>query len=459
MSAGVHHVRVVLRLLGTTRGGLIAMLVLVNCVPMVAMSMFVAGAEHRFAYGYTLETFAFSLLFAPLSRWALGYALGRHAGRSTAAYLPLSPRQRACAEVVSIILALWIPAAVATGVAVVVAGMDAGAGLGDVIASLASLCAAVSALALPHLMLASLDREAPYSHRIWIRWLAAPILIAVGLAVPAARSLAGFLIVGLSAAGVVAAWGPVSWLVAPRSRVRLTPSIDPRTIARHAPSAPTDALRRDFVRGLGRAATRGLLWALALVGPLVLFRWWRFPALAAAAVVVVTAAVASGHPLGLRTRVVGGRWSNNGDFARAWSVLPVPHRSLARAVYLHIAACSGVVLVATAALLTVLVPRAPATLVTTGALSVAVVALALAGIRTHAAVGTRFSWQFSWLAGGSAVACVWLSRVAFDAPQDWMLSAAFGGIALAAAVAVALSPVTLLRTRRVLGSTDTAPSG
>lgn len=461
MRGGVHHVRVVLRLLGTTRGGLVAMLVLVNCVPMVAMSMFVAGAEHHFAYGYTPETFAFSLLFAPLSRWALGYALGHHAGRSTAAYLPLSPRVRACAEVAAIVLALWVPAVAVTAVAVVVAGMDATAGLGDVVASVASLCAAVSALALPHFMLASLDREAPYTHRIWIRWVAAPTLIALGLAVPSARSLAGYLIVGLGAAAVVVAWGSVSWLGSPRRRPPLAPSIDPRTLARHAPDEPSAALRRDFVRGLGLGAARGILWALALVGPLVVLRWWRFPALATAAVVVVTAAVAGGHPLGLRARVVGGRWSNNGDFARAWSVLPIPRRSLARAVYLHIAACSGVVLVAGAVLFAVLLPRAADAIAvtTTGALVVAVVALALVGIRTHAAVGTRSLWQFSWLAGGSAVASAWLSGFAFNAPEDGMFSAAFGGLSLIAAAVVAFSPMFLLSTRRVLGSTETVPGG
>ena len=48
MSAATHHLRVMLRLLGTTRGGLVAMLVLVNCVPMVAMSMFVAAEQATF---------------------------------------------------------------------------------------------------------------------------------------------------------------------------------------------------------------------------------------------------------------------------------------------------------------------------------------------------------------------------------------------------------------------------
>lgn len=461
MSATTHHLRVMLRLLGTTRGGLVAMLVLVNCVPMVGMSMVVAGGEHRFAYGYTLETFAFSLLFAPLSRWALGFALGRHARRTTAALLPLSPRGRAFAEVAAIVVALWIPAVVVTALAAVVAGMALGAELGEVVASFATLCAAVSALALPHLVLASLDREAAYHHRLWIRWFAAPSLIALGLALPVARSLGGYVVVGLVAAAVIAAWGPVSWLGSSRRRAPLVPAIDARAVARPAPDGPETMLRRDFWRGLGVGASRGGIWAVALVGPLVALRWWRFPELATGAALMIAAVIAGGFPLGLRACVVGGRWANHGDYGRAWSSLPVPSRALARAVYLHIVACSSVVLLVAAAALAVVLARAPdATAVaTTGALLAVVVALSLVGIRTHAAVGTRGLWQFSWLVGGSAVACAWLSRFAFDGPQHSSLSSGLAVLAITAAVVVALSPASLMRAPRALVSSRAVPNG
>lgn len=452
MSAATHHFRVMLRLLGTTRGGLVAMLVLVNCVPMVAMSMFVAGAEHRFAYGYTLETFAFSLSFAPLSRWALGLAVGRHAGRTTAVGLPLSPRGRALAEVAAVVVALWVPAVSVTVVSAIAAGVAVGSELGDVVASLATLCAAVSALALPHLMLASLDREAAYSHRIWIRWLAAPSLIALGLALPATRSLIGYVGVGLGAAAVIAAWGSVSWLGSAPRRAPLALPVDARAVTRLASDGPETMLRRDFWAGLGVGAMRGGIWAVALVGPLVALRWWRTPELAMATALVVAAVVAGGFPLGLRARVVGGRWANNGDFARAWSTLPIPSGAITRAVYLHIVVCSSVVLIVAAAAVVLALTRVPATpeVATTGALLAVVVGLALVGIRTNAAVGTRGLWQFSWLVGGSAVACAWLSRFAFDAPQHSSLSTGFAMLAITAAVIVSLSPASLMRARQSL---------
>jgi len=461
MSATIHHVGVVLRLLGTTRGGLVAMLVLINCVPMVAMSMFVAGGEHRFVYGYTAETFAFSLLFAPLSRWALGHALGVHAGRTTAALLPLGPRARALAEVSAVVLGLWIPAVLVTGVAALAAGMALGTELGEVVLSVATLCAAVSALALPHLVLASLDREVAYHHRIWIRWLAAPGLVALGLALPVARSFGGYVVVGLCAGLVIAVWGPVSWLGSSRRRAPLAPAMDPRTVARPAADEPEAMLRRDFWRGLGAGAMRGALWAVALVGPLVVLRWWRFPALATATAVVIAAVVAGGFPLGLRARVVGGRWANNGDFGLAWSALPIPGRAVARAVYLHIAACSAVVLLVAVLGLVVVIPRVPAAtaITTTGALLAVVVALVLVGIRTNAAVGSRFSWQFSWLVGASAVASAWLSRFAFDAPHQSMLSTGLGTLAIMAGVVVALSPTSLMRGQRGLPSPRPVSSG
>lgn len=461
MSATTHHFRVMLRLLGTTRGGLVAMLVLVNCVPMVGMSMFVAGGGHRFAYGYTVETFAFSLLFAPLSRWALGLALGRHAGRTTVASLPLSPRGRAVAEVVAIVLALWFPAVLVTGLAAVVAGMALGSELRDVVASFATLCAAVSALALPHLALASLDREAAYRHRIWIRWFAAPGLLALGLALPVARSLGGYVIVGLAAAAVIVAWGPVSWLGSSCRRAPLVPALDPRTVTRPAADRPSTMLWRDFRRGLGVGATRGGIWAVALVGPLVALRWWRFPDLAMAAVLVVAAVVAGGFPLGLRARVVGGRWANNGDFGRAWSAIPVSSCALARAVYLHVAACSSVVVLVSVVALAVTLTRVPAAteVATTGTVLAVVMALAVIGIRTNAAVGTRKLWQFSWVVGSSAVACTWLSRYAFDAPQHSSVSAGLAGLAITAALVVALSPASLMRAPRALVPLRPAPNG
>ncbi|MGH1345213.1 MAG: hypothetical protein ACRBN8_26865 [Nannocystales bacterium] len=459
MSTAAHHVRVLLRLLCTTRGGLVSMLVLTNCVPMVAMSMFVAGGERRFAHGYTLETFVFSLLFAPVARWALGYALGRHSGRTTAAVLPLSPRGRAVAETAAVVLALWIPAAVVTGLAAVAAGMTMGSELREVVVSLATLCGAMSALALPHLILASLDREAGYRHRMWIRWLAAPSLIAVGLAFPPARSLAGYVVVGLGAAALVTAWGPVSWLGIARRRAPLAPAVDPGARTREAPSDPEAALWSDFRRGLGMGATRGAAWAVALVGPLVVFRWWRYPAVAVAVAVVIAAAVAGGFPLGLRARVVGGRWANNGDFGRAWSALPVSKRALDRAVYLHVAGCSVLVLVVTAVALTVVVTGYPAatSVATTGALLAFVLALALVGIRTNAAVGSSFLWQFSWLASACAVACVWLSRFAFDGPRYSMASTALAGLAVAAAFAVAVSPAFAMRAQRGIAPPRTVP--
>jgi hypothetical protein len=226
----------------------------------------------------------------------------------------------------------------------------------------------------------------------------------------------------------------------------LGPALDARTVTREAPGDPRTTLRLDFRRGLGVGATRGLLWAAVLMGPLIALRWWKFPEISAALVVATIAIVAAGFPLGLRARVVGGRWAHNGDFRRAWSVLPIPTRSLNRAVYLHIAACSAVALALPA--LALMLARSPGAeaILTTGLLFAAVVVLSQVGIRTHAAVGTRRLWQFSWLAGSTAVGCLWLSRFALDAPKYAAASTGLTTVALLAAVVVALSPATALRT-------------
>lgn len=455
MSATLHHTGVVLRLLGTTRGGLVALLVMVNCLPMVAMPMFSRHNAGWFAGGFTVDACLFSLLFAPICRWALGSCLGQHGGRTTAALLPLNPHGRAVAEAVGVLLAISIPAVavMATVAAVVALGTDIQ--VQPVVRSVATLCAGLSALALPHLLLASLDREAAYNRRLWLRWLAPPALTFVGLAVPAAQSLVGYGVVGVLAAVVVLAWGPAPWLAA-GSRRRRGPLTRKGPVTRKGDGDPAKTLWHDFRRGLQAAAFRGLLWALAVVTPLVVVRWWRFPGIAAACALVIAALIAGRYPLGLRARVVGGPWASNGDYGRAWSALPISATAVARAVYLHVALCSAVLVVVGLAVIASAVAWYPpdvAHFATTAGLLLTVAGLALVGIRTHSAVGSVRAWQWSWAGGGVAVGCVWVARVGLDPSRDTFAAATLVALAVLGALAVFFSAGLLVR-RRAPGSSQ-----
>ncbi|MEM6992944.1 MAG: hypothetical protein AAF721_20680 [Myxococcota bacterium] len=447
MSAAVHHFGVVLRLMATTRGGLVALLALVNCLPMVAMPMFSRAHADWFAGAFTVDAFVLSVGFAPICRWALGSCLGQRGGRTAAALLPMSPRARAVAETAGVLVAVWVPA---VAVVAIVAGFMAiglDADVAGVVGSLALLCAGLSTLSLPHLLLASLDREAAYSRRMWIRWLAAPVLTAAALAVPAAHSLPGYALVGLLAAAVTLAWGPAPWLdPTGRGRRRVLANAGP--VTRKADSDPAKTLSHDFRRGLRSGALRGLGWALALVVPLVVARWWRFPEIATASALVIAATIAGRYPLGLPARVVGGPWATNGDFGRAWSVLPIPASAVARAVYLHVALCSGVVVLVGLAAFTsasVWFPTEASRFWTTTGLLLVVTGLALVGIRTHSAVGSVRAWQWSWVVGGASVGCVWAVRVGLDLSRSPLAEGTLVAVAVLGALAVAVSPWALTR--------------
>ena len=440
MSATAQHVAVVLRLMCSTRGGLIALLVLVNALPMVAMSVFFRQRASWFEGGLTVGAFAISVLFVPVCRWALASCVGhRHAGTS-AALLPLSPRQRAAAETVGVLLAVAVPVTIISGVLAAIVGLGP-----DSVAfwrSIGILWAVQAAMALPHLIVASLDSEAAYCHRHWIRWLAGPALAALCLTLPAAHSFAGYVAVGVLTGAAMLAWGPVGW-VAGGVRRRHSPATRAESATRHGASDPVAMLSSDFRRGLGRGAVRGALWSLALVCPLVILRWWESPAMAAAVALVVAAVIAGRYPLGLSARVVGGPWANNGDFGRAWSTLPLPANAVARAVYLHIVLCSAVIPAVGIAVL-----GAPTPTTTTAGLLVTVAGLALVGIRTHNAVGSVRAWQWSWVVGTASFGSIWVARFSLDAPRHDTLAAAMIAVAVAGAVAVSLSPAPLLRHRQ-----------
>jgi len=437
MSATIQHVSVVVRLMCSTRGGLVALLVLVNTLPMVAMPMFARGRDGWFAGGFTVDAFALSVLFVPVCRWALGSCLGHRRAQTSAALLPLSPRQRAVAEAIGMLVAIAVPMAVISAPLAAIVGISPA----SVVfwRSIGTLLCVQAAMALPHLILASFDREATYSHRLWIRWLAGPTLTALCLSIPAMQSFFGYVAVGVLVAAAALVWGPVAWLAGqPRPRrVFIAPTESP---ARKGASDPVAMLSRDFRRGLGYGAARGVIWSLALVCPLVVFRWWRFPELAAAGAIVIAATIAGRYPLGLSPRVVGVHWVNNGDFGRAWSTLPIPASAVARAVYLHIALCSAVVL---AVCIAVLAAAGPAT--TTAGLVVMVAGLALVGIRTHNAVGSVRAWQWSWVVGAASIGCVWLARVGLDPSRHTTIAAGMVAVAVLGAVAVCLSPAHLVR--------------
>lgn len=440
MSATVQHVGVVLRLMLSTRGGLVALLALMNTLPMVVMPVFFRGRDDWFEGGFTAGAFAISVLFAPLCRWALGSCLGQRGTQTSAALLPLSPRGRAVAEAIGILVAIAVPVSIITVALTAVVGVSP-----EAVAfhqAIGILWAVQAALALPHLLLASFDRESPYRHRLWIRWLAAPSLAALCLALPATHSFAGYVGVGVLTAAAVLAWGPAPWLAGGDRRQQSLPA-HTESATREGASTPVAMLSHDFRRGLGYGAVRGLLWSLAIVSPLVIVRLWRSPEIAVALALVVAAVVAGRYPLGLCARVIGGQWANNGDFGRAWSTLPVPANSVARAVYLHIALCSAVILAVGVAVL-----GQATTDATTAGLLVTVAGLALVGIRTHSAVGSVRAWQWSWIVGAASLGCVWVARVALDSPRDANIAAGMVGVALLGAAAVSLSPAGLVRRQR-----------
>lgn len=457
MNGLVHHFWVTLRLLGTTRGGLVALLALANCLPMVAMQMFSRHAPHAFAAGPDPAAFAFSLLFVPLARWSLGLSLGQRDDRTSAVTLPLGPRVRALAEALAVLVAVLIPAALLILSASVVFAESPGAGLDRGLAILGTMGAALGAMALPHLFLASLDREQPFGWRMAVRWLAAPALVLIGLSLPGANSLLGYCVVGVSAGLLVLARGPSPWVASSSAR-----QLGPRpTLTRLRAASPLAALRGDFLRGLGWASLRGLGWGAVLAAPLLANGTdgsGEQLAIVATTLVVAAALIAGARPLGLSTRVAGSQWLEGGSFGRAWSVLPVPAVSVARAVYLHAALCSAAVLGACALVHRYWVALHADSGGFAGALLLAagVVSLASIGIRSTTATGSPRAWQGSWILGGTAAAATWATyflsapsehATFLGALQATPVAAAFVALALALGLGSALVPVRQLAAR------------
>ena len=419
MTGILHHFWVTLRLTCTTRGGLVALLALVNCLPMVAMQMFSRHAPNEFAGDIGPVAFVLSLLFIPLARWSLGSILGQRGSRTSALTLPLGPRSRALAEALAVLVGVFIPAAALMLPASMVFADSAATGFQRGLSILLHMGGSLGAMALPHLFLASLDRESPSSRHMWLRWLAAPLLILAGLSIPGTRSFLGYCAVGVAAGAIILARGPSPWIASSHRRLL---GARPTELSRSRAASPQAALREDFLRGLGSASLRGLGWGVVLAVPLLVSRsaWsGELLALAGAAIIVVAALVTGAKPLGMSTRVTGSQWQANGSFARAWSLLPIPAVSVARVVYLHTALCSTVALGVCVFVHRYWVAHDSASggLAGTLLLGASVLSLASIGIRSTTATGSTRAWQGCWLLGGTGAAAAWLSYF-LSAPGD-----------------------------------------
>ena len=454
MTAFLHHTAVVVRLLVTTRAGLVALLVFTNTLPMAAMQAFSPGST-AFSGRLGLITVVLSLLFVPIARWALRDGVGHRGRQSTTSILPLGLRTRALAEAVAVLVVSFAVASVLV-VPTFLALSASGGDSSGLTSSFAVSGAALAALSLPHLMLASFDRVVPFAYRSWLRWAVPPALTVGGTALFGVDSLLGSCLVGLVSSAVVLAWAPSSVRLAfARPHRVMTPTRPFRRADRPAHAM----LRGDFLRGLGGGLARGIGLSTVVVGLLFTARWSFTPGVVLGACGLLAAGaawMASGRPLGLPTRTVGGRWTAHGGFSRAWSTLPISKTTFARAVYMHVLSCSVAGFVGCVGVYAVSVTWWPASGGFAGLLLAAAgtASLALCGIRASAAFTSSRPWQFAWIAGGvamgAAVVAVIISDAhtfpsLFDALAASPESAALLGTALVGGLASALAPVSLLR--------------
>ncbi|MBV1859284.1 MAG: hypothetical protein KUG77_12790, partial [Nannocystaceae bacterium] len=377
--------------------------------------------------------------------------------RSTTSMLPLHPRTRAAAEAVA--------ALVATGAAVSAVCIPTAAVL-PVSASDSELLlsflgvngTALAAISLPHLLLASFERDVPSSYRSWLRWAVPPALTAGGIAFFEPESLFGNCFVGAVAGIVVLVWAPSNHSEAfERARRRLTQVCSSRELQ----GSSATVFRGDLVRGLGWGFVRGTGLSAALAGLFLVARWSFSPGFVLVACGMLLAGgawLASVRPLGLSMRTVGGRWQAHGGFSRAWSTLPISGSALARAVYLHMLACSTTGFGACVGVYAVAVMWWPASGGIAGLLLVgaAAASLALCGIGASTAMTSPRSWEFAWLSGGLATGSVLVAFLLSEASSFPTFAAMLAAspitttlltVAVIGGFASALAPVPFLRGR------------
>lgn len=459
MSA-LHHAGVVVRLLCTTRGGLVALLVLVNTLPMAGMQVFSPSPDTAFSGRLGATSVGLSFLFVPVARWALGSCMGRRGHASGTSVLPLSTRGRAVAEALAVLAvtavvagAIWIPSSFALA-------EDADA-LARLLSPLVVAGPALAAFSLPHLLLASIDRDHSVSARSWLRWTVPAAVTTAGLAMSGATSPIAFVIVGMVGAGVILWWAPAD---GSQAFVRARTALAAGPTSRSPGRSSDHVLRQDFVRGVATGFLRGVGLSLLPAGMLFVARWSITPGLLLAASCILLAGgawVGSGRPLGLSIRTVGGRWDAQGGFSRASVMLPVPEFVVARAVYLHVLACSVVAFSGFAVVYAISVTWWPRSGGFAGlSLTLAAVAgLVLCGVRASTAMRSSARWQLSWVAAGIGIGCACAAALTSDVAAASTLrgvllgspvTAALLGVALTAALVSALAPLAGLSRPRLL---------
>lgn|GEM_PF-2546680 len=457
MSGFHQHVAVVLRLLCTTRGGLVALLVFTNTLPMAGMRVFSSASETAFSGRLDVVHAVLSLLFVPVARWALRQAVGHGNGRSTTSVLPLQSRTRALAEAIAALLGTTVAVSlvlVPTAVALSVSEPDTRA----LLSFFGVNATALAAISLPHLLLASFDRDLPFSRRSWLRWAVPPVLTTGGIAFFAPDSLAGNCAVGLAVAALVFVWAPSNGSMA---FVRARRGLSRVVVVRQLQGSAATVFRGDFMRGLGSALARGVGASAVLGGLFLLVRWSFDPVLVLAVGGMLLAGgawLASARPLGLSMRTVGGRSRAHGGFAHAWSTLPISESALARAVYLHMLVCATTGFAACAGVYLVAVTWAPASAGIAGVLLVGAgaVSLGLCGIAASTAMRSSRSWEAAWLLGGLATSSALVALLISEATAFPTLAAVLTaspttavllGAAMLGGLASAAAPLPSLRRR------------
>lgn len=462
MSVFLHHVGVVMRLLCTTRGGLLALLVFANTLPMASMEVFSPSPTTAFFGRLGIMSVALSLLFVPVARWALGSCVGRAERCSTTSVLPLDIRTRALAEATAVLVVtaalaalIWVPTSV-----LLAADTD---DLTLLMSPLVVVGPALGAMAVPNLALASMDRDSPYTWRSWARWAVPAVLTSGGLVVAGAESTFAYCVVGLAAGGVVVAWAPSHGSQAfVRRRPRLT-----ATSAFRAPErSASGVLKSDFMRGIGVGFARGAGLSLIPVALLFLARWSITPGLVLSGACIVLAGgawLASARPLGLSMRTVGGRWGAFGGFSRAWLALPVSQQALGRAVYLHVLGCSVIAFSGFAVAYSLAVTWWPRSGGQSGLLLLAggVASLVLCGVRGSTAMTSSTRWQTAWVTGGIATGTVCIAILVSEATGSSTLRGLLASepltavllvVGLASALLSAATPIPGLLRRPVAGA-------
>lgn len=456
----LHHAGVVVRLLCTTRGGLVALLVFVNTLPMAGMQVFSPSAETAFSGRLGATSVGLSLLFVPVARWALGSCMGRRGRSSTTSVLPLSVRARAVAEALAVLAVTAFVAAAIWGPSSFVLADDAEA-LAGLLSPLVVAGPALAAISLPHLLLASIERDHPVSYKSWLRWAVPAAVTTAGLAISGATSPTSYVLVGMVGAGVILWWAPTA---GSQAFVRARTALAAGPTSRPPGRSSDHVLRKDFVRGVVVGFGRGVAVSLLPAGGLLVARWSVSPGVLLAATCILFAGgawVGSGRPLGLSMRTVGGRWDAPGGFSRASAMLPVPEFALARAVYLHVLVCSVVAFSAFAVVYAATVTWWPRSGGFAGLSLVlaAIGGLVLCGVRTSTAMRSSARWELSWVAAGLATGCACIAALVSDAAaaptlRGLLLSspaaAALLGVAAAAALVSALAPLAGLGRPRLI---------